>query len=268
MYIYIYINLQYPSIQALKFSGWFRHLVLPVPKPLCFCEDLWLLKYPTYGTISCSTWRGIKRGYDMSLCVGVLVKTLGVSSFKSCRNWGSEIIQKAQGTGLRRKAEMRQKWWKHWTSVDKSTRIDTWKMPIVWFFGVVRVPTFWFFKVRWCSLETVSTNQNLHLTQWDSKTIKHMYYTPWKMVEDKPFLLGFGHFSGAIYVKLREGISKKRTPSRSTHKLNPDRPFNKMISPPRRVWTRSEIFCGGTIPLAAENNSYAQAFSLHVPSDE
>ena len=36
-----------------------------------------------------------------------------------------------------------------------------------------------------------------------------LYYTPWKMVEDKPFLLGFGHFSGAIYVKLREGISKK-----------------------------------------------------------
>ena len=32
------------------------------------------------------------------------------------------------------------------------------------------------------------------------------------MVEDKPFLLGFGHFSGAIYVKLREGISKKKNP--------------------------------------------------------
>ena len=61
-------------------------------------------------------------------------------------------------------------------------------------------------------------------------------------------------------------VSKKKT-SRSTHKLNPDRPFNKWFRHPEE-FEPGRRSCGGTIPLAAENNSYAQAFSLHVPSDE
>ncbi len=92
------------------------------------------------------------------------------------RNHRRPKSAKTQGTGLWRKAEVRQKWWKHWTSVEGGSHanIDSWRhgakfTPMedrswtwcVVFFGGCGFPGFQLFKgvefpIRWCSflLET------------------------------------------------------------------------------------------------------------------